>query len=99
MKLKNVLFALSILMTCSGVWAQTNCLRVEQIAKWEILDIDKAIVYDTQGNSIAFVIFAGYLVKNGETFRFFSPTICRGDRVQKASGSMDVIKSIEPIRK
>jgi hypothetical protein len=95
-----VLFALSILMTFSGVWAQTNCLIVDQIARWEILDSDKAIVYDSQGNSIAFVIFgAGYLKKSGETFRFFSSTICRGDRVQKSSGSMDTIFSIEPIRK
>ena len=95
-----ILFVLSILTFSNAIWAQTNCLKVDQIAKWEILDFDKAIVYDSQGNSIAFVIFsAGYLKKSGETFRFFSPTICRGDRVQKSSGSMDVIQSIEPIRK
>jgi hypothetical protein len=79
--------------------AQPTCIRVDQIAKWEVLDGDKTIVYDSQGNSIAFIIFSiGFLKKSGETFRFFSPTICRADRVQ-TSTRMDSIQSIEPIRK
>jgi hypothetical protein len=81
------------------VHAQPGCIRVDQISRWEVLDLDKTIVYDSQGNSIAFIIFAqGYLKKSGETFRFFSPTICRSDRVQTSS-RMDSIISIEPIRK
>jgi hypothetical protein len=82
--------------------AQPGCIRVDQIAKWEVLDVTKTIVYDSQGNSIAFVIFDpgfnGYLKKSNETFRFFSPTICRNDRVQ-ISSAMVTISSIEPIRK
>jgi len=79
--------------------AQSKCIRVDQIAKWEVLDSDKTIVYDSQGNSIAFVVFYGMsLKKSGETFRFFSPTVCQGDRVQTSS-RMDMIQSIEPIRR
>ncbi len=79
--------------------AQSGCVRVDQIAKWEVLDLDKTVVYDAQGNTIAFIIFSqGYLKKSGESFRFFSPTICRNDRVQTSS-RMDTIFSVEPIRK
>ena len=80
--------------------AQSGCIRVDQIAKWEVLDETKTIIYDSQGNSIAFIVFKdfSYLKKSGETFRFFSPTICRLDRVQTTVG-MTTIQSIEPIRK
>ena len=80
--------------------AQPNCIKVDQIAKWEVLDYTKTIIYDNQGSSIAFVIFDSppYLTKKGENFRFFSPSICRGDRVQTSSG-MTVIVNIEAIRK
>jgi hypothetical protein len=100
MKLVTKIFALAVLIGPNGVWGQSNCLIVDQISRWEILDYDKAVVYDMQGKSIAFVIFlTGSLKKSGETFRFFSSTICQGDRVQKSSGAMDKIHSIEPIRK
>jgi hypothetical protein len=82
--------------------AQPQCIAVDRIAKWEVLDYTKTIVYDAQGNSIAFVIFDSYpspaLKKAGENFRFFSPSICRFDRVQISAG-MTTISSIEPIRK
>ena len=83
-----------------GVNAQSGCIRVDAIAKWEVLDSTKTVVYDAQGNSIAFVIFEMYsnLQRSGENFRFFSPTICRFDRVQTTKG-MTTIASIEPIRK
>ena len=61
----------------------------------------KTIIYDNQGSSIAFVIFDGYtsyLKKSGENFRFFSPSICRGDRVQVTNGMSSII-AIEAIRK
>jgi len=102
MKLKTVLIVLSALMSSNFVLAQSNCVRVDQISKWEVLDQNKTIIYDSQGNTIAFVIFntsyPNYLKKSGETFRFFSPTICRADRVQ-ISSDMTTILSIEPIRK
>lgn len=81
--------------------AQPNCIKVDQIAKWEVLDNTKTIIYDNQGSSIAFVIFDGYtsyLKKSGENFRFFSPSICRGDRVQVTNGMSSII-AIEAIRK
>lgn len=80
--------------------AQSGCIRVDAIAKWEVLDSTKTIVYDAQGNSIAFVIFSSgsFLKKAGETFRFFSPTICSWDRVQTTAG-MTTVSAIEPIRK
>jgi hypothetical protein len=80
--------------------AQSGCIKVDQIAKWEVLDSTKTVVYDSQGNSIAFIIFEAYsyLQKSGENFRFFSPTICRFDRVQTTKG-MSSITSIEAIRK
>ena len=83
--------------------AQSGCIRVDQIAKWEVLDSNKTIAYDAQGNSIAFVIFNTiysyeHLSKSNETFRFFSPTICKNDRVQ-TSKAMTTITSIEPIRR
>ena len=83
--------------------AQSGCIRVDSIAKWEVLDGSKTIAYDSQGNSIAFIIFninysTEYLSKSNETFRFFSPTICRYDRVQ-TSKVMTTVLSIEPIRK
>jgi hypothetical protein len=102
MKLKTKIIALSVLMSSNIVFAQSNCIRVDQIAKWEVLDQNKTIIYDSQGNTIAFVIFntsyPNYLKKSGETFRFFSSTICRYDRVQ-ISSDMTTIQSIEPIRK
>lgn len=91
-----LLFILLIFPFCAN--AQSGCISVDQIAKWEVLDSTKTIVYDSQGNSIAFIIFDSSLKKSNETFRFFSPTICRFDRVQ-ISTAMAVIKSIEPIRK
>ena len=97
-------FLLFFILLISPFWAnaQSGCIRVDQIAKWEVLDYTKTIVYDSQGNSIAFIIFdtaySGFLKKSNETFRFFSPTICRADRVQTSS-SMTTIVSIEPIRK
>ena len=82
--------------------AQSGCIRVDSIAKWEVLDYSKTIVYDSQNNSIAFIIFdvnqTNYLVKLNESFRFFSPTICRFDRVQTTKG-MTTVSSIEVIRK
>ena len=83
--------------------AQSGCIRVDSIAKWEVLDHSKAIVYDSQNNSIAFIIFniiypSDYLSKSNESFRFFSPTICRYDRVQTTKG-MTTISAIEAIRK
>ena len=100
MKLKAKFIALSVLMSSNVVLAQSNCIRVDQIAKWEVLDSNKTVVYDLQGGTIAFVVFASYpyLKKSGETFRFFSPTICKFDRVQVTEG-MTTITSIEPIRK
>jgi len=102
MKLNNVLIALSVLISSTAVFAQSNCIRVDQIAKWEVLDGNKTVIYDLQGSTIAFVLFETYpspsLKKSGETFRFFSPTICRWDRVQ-ISGGMTNITGIEPIRK
>lgn len=80
MKLKTKIIALSVLMSSNAVLAQSNCVRVDQIAKWEVLDNTKTVIYDAQGNTIAFFIFnspsyTSYLKKFGETFRFFSPTI------------------------
>lgn len=96
-------FFLSFILSISPLWAnaQTGCIRVDQIAKWEVLDSTKTVIYDPQGNSIAFIIFDGYsppLQKSGENFRFFSPTICKSDRVQITKG-MTTISFIEPIRK
>ena len=89
------LFAISI-------GAQPSCIKVDQIGKWEVLDTTKTIIYDSQGNTIAFIIFQEYpaptLKRSGETFRFFSPTICLFDRVQISAG-MTTIRGIEPIRK
>ena len=102
MKLTTKIIALSVLISSNAVLAQSNCIRVDQIAKWEVLDSNKTLVYDLQGGTIAFVVFetypSPYLKKSGETFRFFSPTICRSDRVQ-ISGGMTNITGIEPIRK
>jgi hypothetical protein len=96
------IFAIIICTIALTASAQSGCIRVDQIAKWEVLDRTKTVVYDTQGNSIAFIIFDtgsyGFLKKSNETFRFFSPTICRFDRVQTSS-VMTTISSIEPIRK
>lgn len=101
MKISKVFF-LSFIFALVPFWAnaQTGCIRVDQIAKWEVLDSEKTIVYDSQGNSIAFVIFQDYalLKRSGESFRFFSPTICKFDRVQTTAG-MTSIRNIEPIRK
>lgn len=99
-KIKKQLIALFILMSSTVVWAQANCIRVDQVAKWEVLDGNKTVIYDSQGGTIAFVVFESYafLKKSGETFRFFSSTICRGDRVQTSAG-MTTVTNIEPIRK
>lgn len=83
--------------------AQSGCIKVDQIAKWEVLDESKTIVYDSQGNSMAFIIFdiiypRHYLSKSNESFRFFSSTICRSDRIQTSKG-MTTVLSIEAIRK
>jgi hypothetical protein len=101
MKSKTKLIALLLLISSNVAWAQANCIKVDQVAKWEVLDSTKAVIYDSQGSTIAFVIFssyASYLKKSGETFRFFSSTICRGDRVQVSEG-MTTVTNIEPIRK
>jgi hypothetical protein len=103
MKLKTKLFALAALVSSNVVFAQSNCVKVDQIAKWEVLDYNKTVIYDSQGSTIAFVIFnissvSAYLKKSGETFRFFSSTLCRVDRVQ-VSGGMITVLDIEPIRK
>ena len=100
MKLKTTIIALSVLMSSTAVLAQANCIRVDQVAKWEVLDGNKTVIYDSQGGTIAFVVFESYayLKKSGETFRFFSSTICRGDRVQTTMG-MTTVTNIEPIRK
>ena len=104
-KYKTSLVVLSLILSLFpfSVNAQSGCIRVDQIAKWEVLDSNKTIAYDAQGNSIAFVIFNTiysyeYLSKSNETFRFFSPTICKNDRVQ-TSKAMTTITSIEPIRR
>ena len=94
------IFAIIVFTIATTASAQTGCIRVDQIAKWEVLDHTKTVAYDTQGNSIAFVIFETYasLQRSGENFRFFSPTICKFDRVQTTRG-MTTISNIEPIRK
>jgi hypothetical protein len=97
------IFTCIVLMVAITANAQPGCLKVDSIAKWEVLDGSKTIVYDSQGNSIAFIIFEiiqpyEYLSKSNETFRFFSSMICRNDRVQ-TSKVMTRISSIEPIRK
>ena len=100
-KIKKLLVALFFLTSSNVVLAQANCIRVDQVAKWEVLDSTKTVIYDSQGSTIAFVIFdsySAYLKKSGETFRFFSSTICRGDRVQTTAG-MTTVTNIEPIRK
>ena len=100
MKSLSLFFILAIFPFVAN--AQSGCIRVDSIAKWEVLDHSKAIVYDSQNNSIAFIIFdvtyPNYLVKLNESFRFFSPTICRFDRVQTTKG-MTTVSSIEAIRK
>jgi hypothetical protein len=98
--IKNVIASIIISAFAFSVNAQSGCVKVDQIAKWEVLDSTKTIIYDSQGNSITFIIFdsAAYLKKSGETFRFFSSTICRGDRVQTSQGMTHIV-SIEPIRK
>ena len=99
---KIVLLVISIFLDLQVVYAQANCIKVDQIEKWEVLDSTKTIIYDKQGTSIAFVIFDSYpspsLKKNGETFRFFSSTICWRDRVQISNGMTNIV-SIEPIRR
>jgi hypothetical protein len=104
-KYKTSLVVLSLILSLFpfSVNAQSGCIRVDQIAKWEVLDSNKTIAYDAQGNSIAFVIFNiiysyEHLSKSNENFRFFSPTICKNDRVQ-TSKAMTTIASIEPIRR
>ena len=96
--IKNVITSIIISAFAFSASAQSGCVRVDQIAKWEVLDSTKTIINDSQGNSIAFIIFDSFIKKSSETFRFFSPTICRFDRVQ-LSGGMATISSIEPIRK
>ncbi len=101
--LKIYLFFFSFLIFPFLANAQSGCIKVDQIAKWEVLDHSKTIVYDSQGNSMAFVIFniiypGDYLSKSNENFRFFSSTICRNDRVQTSKG-MTTVLSIEAIRK
>ena len=97
--IKQLVLLLTFLTISNVVFAQANCIRVDQISKWEVLDASKAIAYDNQGNSIAFFIFDYQaLKKNGETFRFFSPTICNRDRVQTSSTMLQIMSN-EPIRK
>jgi hypothetical protein len=101
--INKLIFTIIVFTIAITASAQPGCIRVDQIAKWEVLDSDKTVVYDSQGNSIAFIIFninfpREYLSKSNETFRFFSSTICRNDRVQ-TSKVMTTITSIEQIRK
>jgi hypothetical protein len=79
------------------------CIRVDRIAKWEILDRWQALAYDSSGNSIAFINFdassAPDLRQGAPSFRFFSPSICRSDNVQINGKVMSRISYIEPVRK
>ena len=84
--------------------AQTgSCIRVDRIAKWEILNSYKTLVYDAQGNSIAFIDFAPGstpdLRKGTPTFRFFSPSICVADDVQINGNTMSWVNGIKLVRK
>ena len=102
-KFKNVFLFLFFGVLFAPYWvnAESQCIKVDSIAKWEVLDHNKTVIHDSQGNSIAFVVFwttASILQTSGETFRFFSPTICESDRVQTSTG-MQKIRAIEIIRK
>jgi len=97
--LKKSLLAIALLLGTQISNSQPICIKVDQIARWEVLDSNKTIIYDNQGSSIAFIIFSDFnLKKNGENFRFFSSSICKYDRVQTSS-QMTTISSIEQIRK
>ncbi len=97
--LASIAFGMALMYFSPFANAQQTCIKVDQIARWEVLDGNKTVVYDQQGNSIAFVIFLEFTLKrSGENFRFFSSSICRNDRVQ-ISGGMNLISNIEPIRK
>ena len=92
-----------------ATYAQTKtCLNVDRIGKWEILDVNQALVYDKSNTSIAFVTFlfsdfSPYshldLRQGSPSFRFFSPTICPYDKVQVFGRKMTAITSIEMVRK
>lgn len=79
------------------------CIRVDRIAKWEILNTYKTLVYDAQGNSIAFIDFHPSItpnLRNGTpTFRFFSPSICKNDDVQINGNTMSYVYDIKLVRK
>jgi hypothetical protein len=79
------------------------CIRVDRIAKWEILDARKALVYDAAGNSVAFIDFmfpsTPDLRQGTPSFRFFSPSICKFDNVQINGKIMSRIDDIELVRK
>ena len=103
--LRVVLLSAFLAVSSLSAYAQTpvpfGCVKVDQIARWEVLDETKTIVYDSQGNSIAFIVFTFIttnLSKSKETFRFFSSTICPKDRVQTSNG-MTTVATVEPIRK
>jgi hypothetical protein len=96
---KSVLILFCVCFSSFYATAKPVCIKVDSIAKWEVLDHNKTLIYDAQGNSIAFIIFNGTnLRKIDESFRFFSSTICPHDRVQ-TSQIMTTISSIELIRK
>ena len=90
-------------------YAQTKtCLNADRIGKWEILDVNQAMVYDKNNVSLAFVTFtfsdfAPYtlhdLRQGSPSFRFFSPTICLYDKVQVFGRKMTAITNIEMVRK
>jgi hypothetical protein len=90
-------------------YAQTKpCFNVDRIGKWEILDVNQALVYDKNNVSLAFVTFSYIdfvpysvhdLRQGSPSFRFFSPTICLYDKVQVFGRKMTAITSIEMVRK
>lgn len=99
-----ICIASCIVSTLSApVYAQNSpCIRVDRIAKWEILDAHKTLVYDARGESIAFIdfhTFAPDLRKGSPTFRFFSPSICKNDDVQINGNTMSRVVAIKLVRK
>jgi len=103
--MRKTLLAFAILVFSPMTFAQTGpCVRVDRIAKWEILNYYKTLIYDANGESIAFVDFFYSLsspdLRTGTpTFRFFSPTICEGDDVQINGKYMTRIEEIKLVRK
>jgi len=102
--MRKTLLAFAILVFSPMTFAQTGpCVRVDRIAKWEILDAYTTLIYDANGESIAFVNFyfgsTPDLRKGTPSFRFFSPSICRYDDVQINGKYMTRIEEIKLVRK